>query len=119
MHRQAKTGGTEVQHDLHADATFGIKPSAAVAVGEWHLHSQSADRDARVIEAYRQLQKETDHLYTLLTRDSYHWAVRVVFTRCVQPYENDEELICAVRANGTLKITSAGRLRAPPPPLRL
>ena len=31
----------------------------------------------------------------------------MVFTRCAQPYESDEELILAVRANGTLEVTSA------------
>jgi hypothetical protein len=96
-----------MRHDLQVDTTLGIESSATVMVGEWYLHSRSAHRDARVIEAYRQLQAETDHLFSLLTRDGCHWAVRVAFTRCVQPYESDKELICAVRANGTLEITSA------------
>jgi hypothetical protein len=96
-----------MRHDIQVDATFGVEPSTAVMVGEWYLQSRSAHRDAQVIEAYRQLQVETDHLFTLLTRDARHWALRVVFTRCVQPYESDEELIFAVRANGTLEVTSA------------
>ena len=75
--------------------------------GDWYLHSRSAHRNAKVIEAYRQLQVETDRLYMLFTRTVHQWATRVVFTRCGQPYETDEELICAVRANGTLEITSA------------
>ena len=76
-------------------------------VGEWYLHSESAHRDPTVIEAYTQLQAETDHLYTLLTRDDCPWGTRVVFTLCGQPYESDEELICAARTNGILEITSA------------
>ncbi len=96
-----------MRHDIQADAIFGVEPSTAVMVGEWYLYSGSAHRDSQVIEAYRQLQVETDRLFTLLTRDACHSAVRVVFTRCVQPYESDEELIFAVRANGTLEITSA------------
>jgi len=76
-------------------------------VGEWYLRSRSAHRDPQVIEAYRRLQMETDHLFTVLTRDARHPAVRVVFTRCAGPYETDEELIFAVRASGTLEITSA------------
>lgn len=76
-------------------------------VGERYLWSRSAHSDAEVVEAYRQLQVETDHLFTLLTRDTNRWAVRVVFTRRVRPYESDEELIRAVRASRTLEITSA------------
>ena len=89
------------------DATPAVKPSTAVTVGEWYLDSRSAHRDAQVIEAYRRLQVETDQLFTFLTRGAFRSAVRVVFTRCVQPYESDDELIFATRANGTLEITSA------------
>ena len=96
-----------MRHDAQVDATFGAEPSTAVVVGQWYLQSRSAHRDARVIEAYRRLQAETDHLFTLLTRGSCHRAVRVVFTRCAQPYESDDELILSVRANGTLEMTSA------------
>jgi hypothetical protein len=80
---------------------------AAATVGEWYLHSPSAHRDAEVVAAYGRLQVETDLLYDVLTRDAFHKAVRVVFTRCGHPYESDEELIGAVRTDGTLEITSA------------
>jgi hypothetical protein len=84
-----------------------LNSSTASNVGEWYIHSRSAHRDAGVIEAYRQLQLETDRLYTVLTRDAGYGAVRVVFTRRPRPYEGDEELIRAVRANGVLEITSS------------
>jgi hypothetical protein len=96
--------------------TLGVDPSTAVTVGEWYLGSRSAHADATVIEAYRQLQAETDHLYTLFTRGGTRSRVRVVFTRSAQPYESDEELIRAVRAKKTLEITScaaAGPRRHP------
>lgn len=96
-----------MRHDIRVDATFGVEPSTPVMVGEWYLRSRSAHRDPQVIEAYRQLQVETDHLFTLLTRDACDCGVRVEFTHCGQPYESDEELILAVRTNGTLEITSA------------
>jgi hypothetical protein len=96
-----------MEHDIRRDAIFGVEPSTATMVGEWYLHSPSAHRDAQVIEAYRQLQRETDHLFTLLTRGVGHQAIRVAFTQCAQPYESDEELIVAVRTIGTLEITSA------------
>jgi hypothetical protein len=94
-------------HNIRADAPFGLEPSAAITVGEWYLQSPSAHRDARVIEAYRQLRAETDRLFTLITRGACHGPIRVAFTRCTKPYESDEELIVAVRSNGTLEITSA------------
>ena len=96
-----------MRHEVQVDATFGVEPWTAAMVGEWYLHSRSAHRDPDVIQAYRQLQAETDHLFTLLTRGGYHRAVQVMFTRCVQPYESDRELIFAVRTNGTLEITSS------------
>jgi hypothetical protein len=96
-----------MRHDIQVDATFGLEPPTTVMVGEWYLHSRSAHHDPWVIEAYRQLQVETDRLFALLTQDTCHCRFRVVFSRCRQPYESDEELIFAVRANGTLEITSA------------
>jgi hypothetical protein len=94
-------------HDAAEHASPQMDMSRAAAVGEWYVRSRSAHRDPRVIEAYTQLQLETDHLYMHLTRDACPWAARVVFTRCRRPYASDQELIDAVRANGTLEITSA------------
>jgi hypothetical protein len=76
-------------------------------VGEWYLSSQSAHRDQGVIEAYRQLQVETDELFEVITHRAGLKGVRVMFTRCLQPYDSDQELIAAVRAQKTLEITSA------------
>jgi hypothetical protein len=88
-------------------AGLGFDLSMAAIVGDWYLQSRSAHRSAEVIEAYRQLQTEIDHLYTVITRDVRHSAVRIAFTGCAQPYESDKELIGAVRLEGTLEITSA------------
>jgi hypothetical protein len=98
---------SEMLHDTAERTIPQIDASKAAAVGEWYMHSRSAHRNPTVIEAYRQLQSETDHLYTHLTSDACPWAARVVFTRCRRPYESDNELISAVRANGTLEMTSA------------
>lgn len=94
-------------HDTAERTTPRIDMSEAAAVGEWYMHSRSAHRNPKVIEAYKQLQAETDDLYSHLTGDACPWTARVVFTRCRRPYENDTELISAVRANGTLEMTSA------------
>lgn len=104
---RGENGGSELRHDIQVGATSGVEPSTAIMVGEWYLRSRSAHRDARVVEAYRQLQVETDHLFVLLTRDACHRAIRVVFTRCAHPYESDQELIISARTNRTLEITSA------------
>jgi hypothetical protein len=96
-----------MEHDIRQEATSGVESSPAALVGEWYLHSRSDHRDARVIEAYRQLQREIDLLFTLLTRGVCHKPIRVAFTRCTQPYKSDEELIFAARTNWTLEITSA------------
>ena len=85
----------------------GADSSIPVMVGQWYLNTRSAHRDAEVVEAYRQLQLETDRLYALLTGATCHSGTRVVFTRCTQPYGSDDELIHAVRANGILEMTSA------------
>ena len=89
------------------DIATSVDVSVTAPFGEWYLRLPSAHRDPTVIEAYAQLQVETDHLYTIITRDELPRATRVVFTRCRQPYETDQELICAVRASGTLEITTA------------
>jgi hypothetical protein len=89
------------------DATQSADISVAAVLGEWYLHSRSAHRHPTVIEAYRRLQVETDRLYTIITRNGSPWAARVVFTRSGQPYGSDAELICAVRADRILEMTSA------------
>jgi hypothetical protein len=96
-----------LQRDIQEHTTSEVDRSIAAMVGEWYLRSRSAHRDAGVIAAYRQLQLESDHLYVVLTRTVCDWPVRVAFTHCLQPYGSDEELISAVRTNGTLEITSA------------
>ena len=96
-----------MRHDIPVDTTLGVQSSTVLTVGQWYLDSRSAHRDAHVIEAYRQLEAETDQIFMSLARGASGSAVRVVFTRCAEPYESDDELIFAVRTNGTLEVTSA------------
>jgi hypothetical protein len=84
-----------------------VDPTMATYVGRWHLASPSAHRDECVVSAYRQLEVETDHLYSILVPDDGSGVVRVVFTRCRSPYASDRELIASVRAHGDLEVTSA------------
>jgi hypothetical protein len=76
-------------------------------IGAAYLDALDASRDPRVVAAYRQLETETDRLFTDAVRAQGPRAVRIAFTRCPQPYRNDRELIAAVRAGGVLEITSA------------
>jgi hypothetical protein len=93
--------------DIRGTTSRTAGAATALVVGDWYLHSQSAHHDARVIEAYKQLQVETDRLFSLLCGDRGSATMRVVFTRCAKPYETDEELISAARIGRTLEITSA------------
>jgi hypothetical protein len=86
--------------------TASVTPTIALRVGEWYLNSQSTHRNQQVIEAYCQLQAETDEIFDTITRHASPNAVQVRFTRCLQPYQSDEELIAAVRAQKILEITS-------------
>jgi hypothetical protein len=94
---------------LHIGVNTLSRAGAATAlmVGDWYLNSQSSHCDAVVSEAYRQLQVETDRLFTLFCGDGSGRTVRVAFTRCADPYASDEELILAARTSGTLEVTSA------------
>ena len=109
-----------MRQDTPEGARTQVDLSMARIVGEWYLHSRSAHRNAKVIEAYRQLQVETDRLYTLFTRTAYQPATRVVFTRCCKPYESDEELICArARQRDSRNHLGRRRGRAPSSPPRM
>jgi hypothetical protein len=96
-----------MQLDIRVKTSSEVGAATALMVGDWYLHSQSAHCDARVVKAYEQLQVETDCLFRLLCGDTSRRTVRVEFTRCVKPYESDQELIFAARTSGTLEITSA------------
>lgn len=76
-------------------------------VGEWYLTTRSRADDPQVIAAYAQLQLETDRLFAAVARAHGPHAVRIVFTRCRQPYGCDRDLIAAVRSQRILEITTA------------
>jgi hypothetical protein len=86
----------------------------AAEVGEWYLNARSRPNDARVVAAYDQLQAETDRFFGALAQANGPKAVRIVFTRCRQPYGCDRDLIAAVRSQRILEITTsaltAGRI---------
>jgi hypothetical protein len=80
---------------------------AATEVGESYLSARDSSHEPLVVVAYDHLQAETDQLFYALVRNDVPHPVRVVFTRCLEPYECDAELITAVRACGVLEIVTA------------
>jgi hypothetical protein len=60
-----------------------------------------------VAAAYERLATETDFLFGALLRDGGPRSVQIVFTRCLEPYGSDQELIEAVRACRILEVTTA------------
>jgi hypothetical protein len=60
-----------------------------------------------VVTAYEHLQAETDRFFDAAIRRDAPDSVRIVFTRCPEPYACDRELIEAVRATRVLEIPTA------------
>jgi hypothetical protein len=86
-----------------ADCTLDL----ATEIGESYLRAESAADKALVVSAYEQLQAETDALFAMIVGSHLADPLRVVFTRCREPYGSDAELIAAVRASRVLEITTA------------
>jgi hypothetical protein len=79
-----------------------LDPNAMLRVAESYLEASDARRDPKVIAAYRQLETQTDLLFSALTRD-----IRIAFTHCSMPYLNDSEMIRAARMDKVLEISTA------------
>jgi hypothetical protein len=84
-----------------------VNPRAAHEVAESLLAARSTPRDPTVRAAYDQLEQQSDHVFTVLTRVSASGGVRVVFTRCRVPYSSDREMVAAVRTDRLLEVTTA------------
>jgi hypothetical protein len=65
----------------------------------------NAPGNLKVAAAYQELELQTDKLFASLTRGPS--GVRVVFTRCGNPYLSDAEMIAAVRATRVLEVATA------------
>jgi hypothetical protein len=89
----------------------------AAEIGGAYLDAKHRPGDPKVLLAYERLQRETDRIFQAAVRDHGPSSVRIVFTRCRDPYASDRELIAAVRATHVLEITTAAMERAPVHPL--
>jgi hypothetical protein len=100
----------EVQSDsVERERAEAVERSRAVAaeVGAAYVTAASKPHDAVVVRAYQRLQAETDRLFHDVVRSDVPNPLRIVFTRCREPYGCDRELIEAFRACRILEITTA------------
>jgi hypothetical protein len=79
----------------------------AAEVGDAYLTSGRGPDPGLVIAAYDQLRIESDRLFEAAARRTGPRAVRIVFTRCREPYASDRELVAAARSTRVLEITTA------------
>jgi hypothetical protein len=94
---------------VERDASDPARVSRDVAgeVGGAYLSARNAPHDDLVVAAYGHLQAETDRLFEAVVRSELPDSVRIVFTRCREPYECDWDLIEAVRASRVLEIPTS------------
>jgi hypothetical protein len=62
-----------------------------------------------IAAAYAQLVTQTDAIFHRLTDGARRTGIRVAFTASLVPYNGDQELIDAVRADHVLEVTTASR----------
>ena len=80
------------------------------------MQTPSTPGEPRVAAAYRQLEQQTDRLYTYLTDDAGPCGITVEFTFARRPYESDLELIASIIDEQRLEVSVAAgdRLRLHP-----
>ena len=54
---------------------------------------RSTPGEPLVAAAYAQLRAQSDRLWTVCTRQDQRGGIRVVFTRALEPYASDQEMI--------------------------
>lgn len=93
---------------LHVDET------AARRVADAFLAGAGVAAPGVVRAAYRQLVDQTDALLHHLATRWGRRPLRIAWTRVVDPYDDDIELIAAVRATATLEVPRLDRARRHP-----
>jgi hypothetical protein len=90
-----------------------VDPDIASEVAARFQAARNELTDTTVCAAYDQLEQQSNAIFAQLTDPDHptNHGLRVEFTCCESPYESDDELIGAVRANGVLEITTSARER--------
>jgi hypothetical protein len=94
---------------MPGNVTIDFAPAREVAteVADAYASTSNSLHDPLVVAAYEHLQAETDQLFHAAAGKDAPHAVRIVFTRCREPYSYDRELIEAVHTSCILEITTA------------
>jgi hypothetical protein len=99
--RRGARGGTRPTAPLRVD------PALARDVAAHFVAGRSTPEEPLVAAAYAQLRAQSDRLWTSCTRQDQPGGIRVVFTRALEPYASDQEMIGAVRTDHLLEVTIA------------
>jgi hypothetical protein len=85
-----------------------VDPSLAAEVAEAFLATPSSHRHPLVGAAYKQLEEQSDDIFTALTQSHPHrGGIRFEFTRCRKPYDSDDEMVGAVNRYGLLEVSTS------------
>jgi hypothetical protein len=88
-----------------------VDPEQAFLVANAFVAAPSVPSDPTVRAAYAELSDQARSWLARLTTDHAHRPVRVVFTRCREPYADAQELSESVRLNQILEILPAASER--------
>jgi hypothetical protein len=91
-----------------------VDEPAAREVAAWYAHHPNEPDDPLVRAAYAQLEEQTDALLAGCLRYGGRGTVRVVSTALAEPYDDDRELVDAVRTTNVLEVPRVPRDRAHP-----
>jgi hypothetical protein len=80
----------------------------ARAVAALFSDSPCLRRDPKVVAAYGALQQQSDRMFRALSDPHRVGTIQVSFTRVMNPYDTDAELISGVRSQGLLEVAAAG-----------
>ena len=89
-----------------------LDESLARQVAAWFAAARNDPESPVVQLAYHALERQSDDLYRNLTDNNRPSSVRVFFTRCRRPYDNDREMIATVGATRMLEVTTVAADRA-------
>jgi hypothetical protein len=84
-----------------------VDPVVAREVATRFVAGRSTPGEPLVAAAYAQLMAQSDRLWTAFTRQDQPGGIRVVFTRVLEPYASDLEMIGAARTDRLLEVTIA------------
>lgn len=90
----------------HAFADLRLNSTIAREVAAAYLDGPSI-LSAMLVASYAALARESDTLFAAITSAGRPDPMRVMFTRCMAPYKNSNELIASVRSDRLLEVTVA------------